>query len=62
MFQFIIPILADNTYRQRVYEILFEFSKYCYELLENYLGLIIDFTTRHIQSRNDDAKLALSLW
>lgn len=41
---------------------MFEFSKHCYLLLGNYLKFVIQFTVAHMQMRNDDSALALSLW
>jgi hypothetical protein len=31
-------------------------------LLGNYLKLVVQFTVAHMQMRNDDSALALSLW
>lgn len=48
--------------RSKVYEILFEFCKHCYHLVTHYLQFIVKFTISHMQLRNEDSILALSLW
>lgn len=62
MFEYLISILTHQDFRQKVYEIFFEFSKYCYHLLEAFILPIVSFTISHIQLRNDDSILALTLW
>lgn len=57
-----MPLLNHEMARGKVYEIMFEFCKYCYHLANNYLQLIIKFTVAHMQLRNEDSLLALSLW
>jgi hypothetical protein len=41
---------------------LFEFGRYCYHLLGNYLPKIIPSSLEHIRARNEIAVLALELW
>ena len=62
MFEYLLPILNHHHFRHKVYEILFEFCKFCYPLLGGYIQVIVDFTVGHIQLRNEDSILSLILW
>ena len=44
---------------QRVYQIMFEFAKYCYHQLGNYMASIVQFSVEHIRQRNEVTILAL---
>lgn len=57
----IFPLLAGE-HRGKVYEVLFEFGRYCYHLLGNYIPLIAQATVQHIGDRNENAILALEFW
>ena len=51
-FEYLMPMMNNDEFRERVYEIMFEFCKYCYFMAQNYLKIIVQFTTAHMQSRN----------
>jgi importin subunit beta-1 len=61
VFEYLFPFL-NTDYRGKIYEILFEFGRYCYHLLGDYLSPIGEITLQHIQQRNDNAILALEFW
>lgn len=51
--EILIGFLNNDPVRNgKVYEVLFEFGKYCYHLLEPYAYLIVNFTKSHIQERS----------
>ena len=57
-----MPMMNNDDFRERVYEIMYEFCKFCYHVAERYLKIIIQFTTAHMQNRNEDSARALTLW
>lgn len=60
-FEYLLPLLS-SPHTQRIYEFLFEFGRYCYHLLGNYLSALLQFSLEHIRDRKDNAVLALELW
>ena len=51
-----------TDYVQRVYEILYEYGKFCYHLLPPYIQTIKQFTIEHLRQRNENSVKALELW
>ena len=47
-----MPMMASDEFREKIYEIMFEFCKFCYFIAANYLKIIVQFTTAHMQNRN----------
>lgn len=41
---------------------MYEFAKYCYLCIGNFLNLIVQFTVAHMQIRDEDSTHALTLW
>jgi hypothetical protein len=57
----VLPLI-NSAHTHKVYEILFEFSKYCYPLIAVILQSIVQLTLEHIGMRNEVAILAMELW
>jgi importin subunit beta-1 len=47
VFEYVFPLLATD-YRGKVYEFLFEFGRYSYHMLGNYIALIAQASVQHI--------------
>lgn len=47
-----MPKMNEDSLREKLYEIMYEFCKYCYHRTNPYLNTIIDFTIAHMQLRN----------
>lgn len=60
--EFLLPLLNKENVRSKVYEVLYEFARFCYLNLGNYLQLFIQFTVAHMQNRSSDSTHALTLW
>lgn len=60
-FEYVFPLLATG-YRAKVYEFLFEFGRYCYHKLANYIAHIAQASVQHIDERNENSILALEFW
>lgn len=57
-----MPMMNNVDIREKVYEIMYEFCKVCYHITHHYLKTIIQFTTVHMQMRDQDSSRALTLW
>lgn len=51
MFEYCFPFFTTD-YAHRVYEILYEYGKYCYHLLPPYIDTIKQITIEHLRQRN----------
>ena len=60
--ELLMPLMTNDDLRPKVYEIMYEFCKYCYHLSINYLKYILQFTQAHMQRRDEDSTRALTLW
>jgi hypothetical protein len=61
-FELLMPFMNNEVHREGVYEIMYDFCKYCYITANNYLPLITKFTIAHMQLRNEVSLSALHLW
>lgn len=61
MFEYCFHYFTTD-YAQRIYEILYEYGKFCYHLLPPYIQTIKQFTIEHLRQRNEYSVKALELW